>query len=338
MKDSIGVLISSPVAQKHGDTIRSIVGPACELFLCDGPTSLTADEISRIQISFLSADLMGESNKGSPNARLAAFTDAGDSAKNLKWMHTCSAGTDRPLLQRAMKRGVTVTTSSGANAQAVAQNAIGGMLALARGFPHWFETQRNRQWITLRDAKAPPDLDGSHALVVGMGPIGESIARTCKAIGLRVTGVRRKVAPHEHFDEVIGFDDIRRVLPTVDWVMIACPATPQTRNLVNTEFLEALPKGAHLINISRGEIVDEPALFTALETGALAGVYSDVFVEEPLPADSPWWTAPNSIISAHSAASSIGFVSRTEEMFLANLRRYVKKEEMAFVATPSDPA
>ncbi len=187
-------------------------------------------------------------------------------------------------------------------------------------------------WATQRDAQAPRDLDGNHALVVGTGPIGQAIARSCRALGLRVTGVRRsRDAADPAFDTMRQFEDLPAALADVDWVFLACPLTPRTRGLVDAAFLRGLPADARLVNVARG---DEAALHAALREGRLGGCYSDVFVEEPLPADSPWWDLPRTLVSAHSAGASTGFPERTVQAFLHNLARHRRGQPLQNMATP----
>ncbi len=328
------LLVTEAIARQYGTVLREAAGPDTTLLvLGDGPPP--AEDLARVELAFLSTDLMGSNNKTHPNARLRAFGEAIAAAPALRWIHTCSSGADRDILQQALRRGVVVTTSSGANAMAVAHTAIAGMLALARGVPHWVQTQSARQWATQRDAQAPSDIDGNHALVVGTGPIGQAIARSCRALGLRVTGVRRdRDATDGAFDAMRQFEDLPAALADVDWVFLACPLTPRTRGLVDAGFLQALPTDARLVNVARGEVVDEAALHAALREGRLGGCYSDVFVEEPLPADSPWWDLPRTLVSAHSAGASTGFSERTVQAFRHNLVRLRQGLPLQNVAIP----
>lgn len=330
------LLVTQSIARRYGDAIRSAAGPDTTLAVI--PTDGTAPSkqaLEGVDVAFLSTDLMGASNKTTPNEGLRTFALAVSSSPALQWIHTCSAGADREILQLSMQRGVKVTTSSGANAQAVAQTAIAGMLALGRGVPHWVLQQAACQWSTRRGNMAPQDIDGTHALVIGMGPVGQAIGRICKAMGLRTTGVRRNAQPEPGFDAVLSYDNMPAILGTVDWVFLACPLTSVTRELVDAHFIAALPHGARLINVSRGDVVQEGALHQALRDGRLAGCYSDVFVEEPLPPESPWWTVPNTLISAHGAAASKGFPQRTVDAFVQNLGRYVRGEALVNLASPA---
>jgi phosphoglycerate dehydrogenase-like enzyme len=126
----------------------------------------------------------------------------------------------------------------------------------------------------------------------------------------------------------------RETLPGADWLLLACPLTPQTEGMVDAQALALLPAHAQLVNVSRGEIVDQPALIEALRSGRLAGAFLDVFAKEPLPSDSPLWSLPNVIVTPHSAGLSDGNAARVRRMFLDNLRRWRADEPLQNLARP----
>jgi phosphoglycerate dehydrogenase-like enzyme len=221
-----------------------------------------------------------------------------------------------------LERGVRLTTSSGTAAEPIAQTAIAGVLMLARNFPRWLTGQRERKWNPLPAADFPRDLRGQTMLVYGLGPIGVEIARLARLLGLKIIGVRRKSAPVEHVDEMHTPDKLTELLPRCDWLTVACPLTSETRGMFNAALLGKLPRGARFINISRGEVVDEPALIAAIENGQLGGAYLDVFMQEPLPADSPLWDLPNVIVTPHNSTASAGNDPRINALFLDNLKRW----------------
>ena len=196
-----------------------------------------------------------------------------------------------------LERGVRLTTSSGTAAGPIAQTAIAGMLYLSR------------------------KVAGQTLLVYGFGKIGAEIARLARLLGLKVIGVRRHPRAHEHADEMHAPDKLHALLARSDWLAIACPLTAETRGVIDAAALAALPKGARIINISRGEVIDEPALIDALALGHLGGAYLDVFAQEPLPAVSPLWDMPNVLVTAHDAATSDAYDPRINALFLDNLER-----------------
>jgi phosphoglycerate dehydrogenase-like enzyme len=203
------------------------------------------------------------------------------------------------------------------------------MLALARGFPAWGEAQRRHEWSQMPSADAPADLDTQTIVVVGVGAIGNEIARLARAIGLHVIGVRRS-AKHDgdHVDEMVTPSALASVLLRADWRALAGPRTHETRGRLEEAANNQITKGAPNLNIARGEVVDEHAMIRALQSGHLAGAYLDVFATEPLAADSPLWEMPNVIVTPHNSAVAQGNERRTVEYFLRNLRAYTKDEPL----------
>ena len=123
-------------------------------------------------------------------------------------------------------------------------------------------------------------------------------------------------------------DKLNELLPKSDWLVIACPLTDETRGMVNAALLAKLPRGAYVINISRGEVVDEAALVAALQSGHIAGAYLDVFMQEPLPAASPLWDMPNVVVTPHNAGASAGNDPRINTLFLDNLKRWKARQPL----------
>jgi phosphoglycerate dehydrogenase-like enzyme len=283
-----------------------------------------AEDVARIEVAFFSGDVFPE--------RSPAFFAAALGAEKLRWLHLFNAGVDHPIFARFLERGVTLTASPGSNAVPIAQSALAGLLALARRFPDFGRAQRERRWLEHGELHFPPDLSTQTLVVLGLGGIGGEIARLGRALGLRVVGVRRSRPPGSAaIDEWQPPDRLAEVLPRADWLAIACPLSDQTRGLVDAAALASLPEGAHLINVARGEIVDEAALVAELTSGRLGGAYLDVFELEPLPESSPLWSLANVIVSPHASHVSAGAADRQAERFLANLVRYARGEPLADV-------
>jgi phosphoglycerate dehydrogenase-like enzyme len=227
-----------------------------------------------------------------------------------------------------MARGVGVTTSSGANAEVVAQTAVGALLALSRRFPQLMAAQARREWAPLVAGPLPPDLAGQTVVLVGWGPIARRVQPVLAVLGLRVVVVRRSAEPAGPGIETVSFTALHQVLPRAQWLLLACPLTAQTRGLVDATALAALPPGAQLINVARGEVVVETALAAALASGPIGGAFLDVFEEEPLPAASPLWTLPGVMVSPHSAGHAAGNAARAAAIFIDNLRRWVQGQPL----------
>lgn len=293
-------------AAELGVALEPIVLPA------DRDARLEADACKRIEIAYFSQDLMPDFSR--------QFFSACYKAEQLRWLHAFNAGTDNPVFGQMLERGVRVTTSSGANAEPVGVSAAAGMLMLARGFPAWMAAQRRHAWEPVRGERAPEDLRGQTLLLLGVGEIGKILARIAQALGMRVIGVRRSPRqPDDPVDEMHPPAALDRLLPRAQWLALTCPLTDETRGMINAARLARLPQGARIVNVARGEIIDEEALISALAGGHLGGAYLDVFQHEPLPAESPLWDLPNVVLSPHNAAASSGNDARATAMFLHNL-------------------
>jgi phosphoglycerate dehydrogenase-like enzyme len=285
-------------------------------------------------VAFISREVTGTSTKHEIHPALQQVYSLLRQSPALRWVHIHSAGADRQIYLDLMAKGVQVCTSSGANAQVVATVALAGMLAMARRFPLLWAEQQQRQWIPMMGERMPRDLPGQTATVVGWGPIGQKLGSLLQALGMNVVAVRQQVQakplaqpstqPDNVGVEMVTFEDWHQVLPKTDWLVLACPLTPKTRQLVNAQALALMPPGAHLVNVARGEVVDEPALVAALQSGQLGGAFLDVFAHEPLPKDSPLWAMPQVMVTPHAAGHSDGNETRVAQMFLDNLSRWVK--------------
>jgi phosphoglycerate dehydrogenase-like enzyme len=278
-------------------------------------------------VAFVSRDVTGLSTKHELAPSLKACYKVLEESPNLRWVHIHSAGADRDVYVRLKAKGVQVATSSGANAEVVAQTALAGLLALSRKFPELVHAMHAKKWAPLLGSQLPPDLSGQTALLVGWGPIAQRVAQFLTMLGLRLKVVRQQVqtespeksASHSSQPEMLTFETIESALPSADWVILMCPLTETTRGLINARKLSLLPKGAGLVNVARGEVVVEKDLIEALQNGSLGSAYLDVFEHEPLSQASSLWHLPNVIVTPHSAGFSAGNEVRVSQMFLRNL-------------------
>ena len=287
----------------------------------DPAARLSDADLARIEIAFFSQDVFPDYSR--------QFFSAVHKAPHLKWLHAFNVGVDHPVYTKMLERGVRLTTSAGTTAEPIAQTALAGMLMLSRGFPHWLKAQAEHRWDPVRLQQSPRDLPGQTVLVYGMGHIGTAFARLARALGLRVIGVRRGLRnADDPVDEMHTPDQLDALLPRAEWLMLACPLTPETRRLITAQRLSLLPQGACILNVARGEIIDEAAMIAALKQGQLAGAYLDVFEQEPLPAASPLWDLPNVIVTPHNATSSSGNEQRVVDCFLRNLEQWNSKASL----------
>lgn len=294
----------------------------------DGVEFVTAEEALAASgpcdadIAFMTREVTGKSSKNNPTPELTGFETVLRKSPGLRWLQIHPAGAERPIYRELRARGVKVTTASGATAITVAHSTLGALIALNRRFPLLADAQRRHAWEPRLGERSPRDLKGQAAVIVGMGPIGQTIAELLKALGMKVIGVRRTPAPVAPWDQVIAYGGLHDVLPRADWLILCCPASDITRGLANAKAFAAMPDGAHLINVARGEVAVEADVIAALQSGTIAGAYLDVFEREPLDPKSPLWDLPNVIVSPHTASHSQGQNEAIFDIFLDNLARF----------------
>jgi phosphoglycerate dehydrogenase-like enzyme len=289
------------------------------------------DEAALVDAAFISRDITGLSTKHQvlePLAGCYRVLRRSAAAGRLAWVHTHSAGADRPIYAELMALNVAVSTSAGANAEVVAQTALGAVLALSRRFPQLMAAQARREWAPLVAGPLPPDLAGQHVVLVGWGAIAQRLQPWLAMLGLRVTVLRHSAAPAGPGLPTHRYAELPAVLPQAQWLLLACPLSEATRGLVDAAALAALPRGAMLVNVARGEVVDEPALVDALARGHLGGAFLDVFQHEPLPEGSPLWTLPNVMLTPHSAGHAAGNAARAAALFTDNLARWLRGQPL----------
>jgi phosphoglycerate dehydrogenase-like enzyme len=296
-----------------------------QLLPADPEARLGEADIARIEVAFFSQDIFpGHSRQ---------FFSAVRKAPNVKWLHAFNAGVDHPIYTEMLNRGVRITSSIGTTAEPIAQTALTGMLMLSRGFPHWLRMQAEKRWAPVRLQDSPRDLRAQTVLIYGMGHIGTEFARLAKALGMRVIGVRRSPRKADDpVDEMHAPDRLDQLLPRAEWLMLACSLTDETRGLFSRERLARLPQGAWILNVARGECVDEVAMTAMLQDGRLAGAYLDVFAKEPLAPESPLWTMPNVLVTPHNSTSSLGNERRVFDLFVRNLAHWQTGKPLLFEA------
>lgn len=251
--------------------------------------------------------------------------DALQRARRLRWIQLTSAGVEQLLPARAELDKVVVTNTRGIHADAMADYTLGVMVMLRWNFPRMLRDQARRVW----DQRLATPLAGATLGVVGLGTIGGEIARRARAFGMHVVGVKRTPgAAGVPEVETVTVDRLREVLPRCDFVVLVVPMTPATHHLLGAAELAAMKPGACLVNIARGSVVDEDALVAVLRDGRIAGAALDVFEQEPLPADHPFWGLPNVIVTPHVAGEPADYARRVADVFLDNLERWRRGEPL----------
>ena len=254
------------------------------------------------------------------------YADLASLAPNLRWLQATSAGIGQLVRRWGYAQSlpqVVFTTSSGVHARPLADFCLLSMLAFVKEMPRMIDQQRRHHW----ERYATEELTGRTLGIIGVGRIGTEVARLAKAMDMNVIGIKRTVQginPSSlHLDELFAPDQLGELLRRSEFLVLITPHTDETEKLLGAAELAQLPRGAVVINIGRGALIDEPALIAALRSGYLGGAALDVFAREPLPVDSPLWDMPNVFVSPHSASTSLAENARITELFCRNLRAYL---------------
>jgi phosphoglycerate dehydrogenase-like enzyme len=292
---------------------------ACDLVVIDNEGQITGD-VEGVEIVML------------PWALSSVVIEAVLRPASLRWVHTVTAGIDHVLAALPEERDVLITNAAGVFDVPIAETVLAYILLFAKRMPEFLAQQREREWRLLR----LQEVAGATVGILGMGGIGTEVARRCKALGMRVMAMRRHPDKGSPFvDEMVGPERLTELLGAAQYVVIALPATRETRGLLGPAELANMRPDGVLINVARGAIVDERALCNVLSAGHIGGAALDVFLEEPLPDTSPLWHLSNVIITPHNSWSTPHLKSREVDLFLDNLGRYLDGEVLINVVDPS---
>jgi phosphoglycerate dehydrogenase-like enzyme len=246
----------------------------------------------------------------------------------VRWVSVGGSGTDH--LGRWDPSRLTVTNAAGVAAGMLAEYALGAMLSFSLDLRGFARRQQARQWA----ARRVEPIEGKTVLIVGLGKTGQAVARRAHAMGINTLGIRARPKPMPDLDEVHGPDALLTLLRRADFVICCVPLLPNTRGLIGSAAFAAMKPSAVLIDISRGGVVDEAALLSALDTGRLKGAALDVFATEPLPADNPLWACENVIVTPHCASVYDGWDLKAVRMFAGNLTRWRNGQPLLNVVDP----
>ena len=263
---------------------------------------------------------------------LALGKDALARAATLRWLHCSGHAVGHFPLADLAARHIVVTNSRGVQSVPIAEHVMACLLALARRLPQTMRDQQERVWRpnVLVGEASPWLLAGRTMGIIGVGTLGEAVAVRAKAFGMRVMGLRRDPGREvpKGFDDVVGPADRGRLLAEADVIVIAAPLTPETDRLIDAAAIATMKPGAIVINVARGQLIDEGALADALETGRLGGAALDVFTTEPLPPNSRLWAMPNVIVTPHNSGFRTGHFDAVIDLFAENLKRFERGVEL----------
>jgi phosphoglycerate dehydrogenase-like enzyme len=248
-------------------------------------------------------------------------------ARKLKWIHAPLAGLDWILIPEVVHSDVLVSNARGVHAIPIAEHTLALMLQFSRRLVQCYENQQKAIWDRRQiwqSAQPFDELFGKTVCILGIGTIGSEIARRAKAFGMNVIGIRRNVQQQSKcVDRVLPPSMLAEVLPTADYLIIAAPTTPETKAMIGRREFEGMKRTAFLINIARGDILDQDALVEALKAERIAGAALDVFVPDPLPTGHPLFTVKNLVITPHIAGNSPMLWRRVMDIWVENIHRFL---------------
>lgn len=302
------------------DGLRAV--PGCDL--------IVVEKVDELLAALPQAEALVLYDAPLPDARRVVAAIAAQEAQGrgrLRWMHFVSAGREG-FEAAGLPPGPAITYAAGAVAPTVAEHAMALLLAMARRVPEMVAQAGERRWDRGLAVRAM-SLEGRTMAIVGMGHIGQGLARRAKAFGMTTIGLSRRAAADPALDESLPLNQLRPALARADVVVLAIALVAETRHLIGRDELAACRRGALLVNVSRGGIIDQAALVEALHSGQIGGAGLDVTTPEPLPADDPLWAAPNVLIAPHFGGSgSAASLARLADGATANLRRLLSGQAL----------
>ena len=331
MSERLVVMIAAPFEPEHIERIRA-VDPRIELlhdadllpaprYVSDhagAPMKRTPEQEARFLEMLGRAEVLFDFPSGH-------YRDLPAVAPRLRWLQSTSAGIGQMVKRVGLDQtDITFTTASGVHARPLADFCLMAMLMFAKDHARMERDKQAKRW----ERYCGEELTGKTLAIVGVGRVGQEVARHGKRMDMRVTGMRRSAAPVPDVDRLFDRAELPTMLREADFLVLAAPHTPDSEGIIGEAELALLKPSAVLINIGRGALVDEHALIRALQEKRLAGAALDVLRDEPPPQDSPLWDMPNVILSPHSASTVTQENARITEIFCDNLRRYLRREPL----------
>jgi phosphoglycerate dehydrogenase-like enzyme len=245
-------------------------------------------------------------------------------AKNLKWVQATSAGVDYYMFDEFINSNVKLTNVRGMHGRTISEHVLMMMLVISRNLTTAFNNQNKKIW-----ERYEADLILNKKLViVGLGGIGKELAKVASSMGLEIIGVDINDPELSYIKKVYKPENLQEALSLGDFIVIATPLTDETYHLISENEFNAMKKTAAFINIARGKVVDQNALYQILKDKKIANAAIDVFEEEPLDTDSPLWNLDNIIITPHVAGTMPEYMENASDIFVENLKLYLKNEHL----------
>jgi phosphoglycerate dehydrogenase-like enzyme len=245
-------------------------------------------------------------------------------ASKVRWVHSLSAGVENQVFSELAHSPIPLTNARGVYKESLAEFVIGAVLFFAKDFRRLIRSQAEHRWDQFDNVV----IAGQTMGIVGYGEIGRAVARRAKAMGMTVLGCRRRPEPDVVADEVLPNDQIRAMLSRSHYVVVAAPLTPDTRGMVGEAEFSAMRPDGVIVNVGRGPVIDEAALLGALRERRIRGAALDVFDQEPLSPDHPFWDLDNVLLSPHCADHVEGWLESAVAFFVTNYQRFAGGEPL----------
>jgi len=242
----------------------------------------------------------------------------------LAWVQSCSSGVGHILDLGLIHPEIRLTNAAGVHANALAESILAAILFHAKQLRQRIHNQKNKKWLELHCT----ELTGQTLLIIGTGAIGCETARLARAFNLHITGIRRTQKPARYFDEIYPINELSKALEQANYIVIACPLTPETQGMIAAPQFSRMKPNAYLINIARGKIIDEEALLKAVTSQQISGAFLDALSQEPLPGDHPLWQTAGITIIPHDSHSSPLIGDNIINLFCENLHRFVESKPL----------
>jgi phosphoglycerate dehydrogenase-like enzyme len=310
------VLLTAVAHQSFGAQLDR---PGVDWLLIDEDGGLSDPQGQRVPGDEARPDIAwGTSDLFREGAPLVAFFSLMLASPGLRWFQSPAAGYDDPVFATMVAHGVRITNAH-VNSLPIAEFVMRSVLDEFQDAGRWREQGLGRRW-RIHDWR---EVSGSTWVIVGLGGIGTEVAHRAQAFGARVIGCRRHPSPTDPTERTVTPDALGHVVGLADVIVLAAPATPETANLVDADFLSRMKAASVLVNVARGTLVDDDALIESLDSGHLAAAVLDVFRTEPLPEHHPFWSHPRVRVTPHNAAGGLGRLARQAALFGENLDRYL---------------
>jgi len=310
--EPVEIVLPAYMAEKYGTQIERVDPNGIHLI------PVTARSLPKVDISHAAIALHGFFFEPPP------FSEMFPLLRKVQWIHIAAAGIDDFASADRQRKGLWVTNVSGAYAAAMTEYVIAGMVLMTRHFRVWVNSQRDHRWPK-RTGTSGNELRGRQVGIVGYGHVGRHIATACQALGMTVWATRRTpiIASGEPVDRLLPAQEVTALLESSDFVILAASLNSTTKHLLGEAELRAMKPGAFLVNVARGDIVDQGALIRALRDNHIGGAVLDVATPEPLSADDPLWDAPNLWLTPHTSGDSDEGWQRGMDLFCSNLRLFL---------------